>query len=55
MRENAPCQVIGYPDEWYSMSPEQFEEHIMERPKGIHIGPPNYMSRKQNTLEKYFV
>jgi hypothetical protein len=57
MRENAPCQVIGYPDEWYSMPPEQFEAHIMERPKGIHIGPPNYVSRKhqKNTLEKFFV
>jgi hypothetical protein len=56
MRTNAPCQVIGYPDEWYSMPPEQFEGEIMERPRGIHIGPPNYVSVQQQeiTLEEYF-
>ncbi len=56
MHTNAPCSVIGYPDEWYSMGPEQFEAEIMERPQGIHIGPPNYLSRQQQqiTLEEFF-
>jgi hypothetical protein len=56
MRDNAPCQVIGYPDAWYSMTPEMFEANIMERPRGIHIGPPNYISTQQQetTLEEFF-
>lgn len=56
MHTNAPCSVIGYPIEWYSMAPEAFEADIMERPRGIHIGPPNYLSRQQQetTLEEFF-
>jgi len=56
MRDNAPCQVIGYPDAWYSMAPEQFEGEIMERPRGIHIAPPNDVSTQQQetTLEEFY-
>ncbi len=42
MRKNAPCEIIEYPKYWYDMDGKQFELEIMERPKGVHIGYPNF-------------
>lgn len=42
MKDNAPCTVETYPEEWYDMDPVQFEEQVMEKPRGVHIGWPCY-------------
>jgi len=58
MDTKAPCDVIGYPLDWYDMPPELFEKEIMERPRGIHIGYPKYRLNdygvKGDTLESFF-
>lgn len=47
--------VISYPAEWYDMDPQEFEDTIMERPKSIHVGWPNFRINnfgvKPKTLE----
>lgn len=50
--------MVGYPDDWYSMNPEVFESTIMERPRGIHVGYPNYRINdygiNNTSLERFF-
>ena len=42
MKENSNCKVITYPESWYTLDPKYFATEIMEKPRGVHIGFPNY-------------
>lgn len=36
-------EVISWPNEWYSMDPEEYAERFMEKPRSVHLSRTSYM------------
>lgn len=47
-------QLFFWPDEWYTMDPEEYAKTYMEKPGSVHLSPRHYVWDFERNVSRYY-